>query len=744
MRAILLAALACTFYVLAAKEAAGQRPRRAPVQGAATTRAIPEEIMLRIVRAEDERRWDEADLGALLSDKNARVRWRAALAAGRFGDESAVPRLVSLLLKDQDTSVRAMAAFALGEIESASGADALIEALRTSSGTEVRTRVIEALGKIAAALPKPDEARKNMLGEVILGALESERKRTQPQRAIMLAALTAALRARPPNAGKIVGLFLSLPDARVRADAANALARLRAKDANDQLRALLTNDADAVVRANAVRALGATADQASVEMLIERGTNDADDRVRVSAIRALAALGNARAAVPLLNRGDTLVVAYRAAKESGVKHPRETNELLDIATTLGRVLTNTGDGRAISWLRVLSVAEGGAAPEMEIAFARIAPAQYLREQQKTLLDRAARAKLSLQWQSVSSIAQALGEIAAVMSATGGNSAISTQADALVMLRSLLNDPGTPALAMPDVLRALAAFKPDNLRAVLRAKLGAPDVIVRATAAELLGEMTPDDATAHALAVALPVALRDEMNDAAIAILNALGKQKSSEASEAIRSAREVPDYLVRRRAAALLQETKHTGASNGQVSTETVATRNRLTDYRRALARLGKRVRAQVTTDKGKFTIELLPHHAPLTVDNFVELARRSFFNNLTFHRVVPNFVIQGGDPRGDGNGGPGYQIRCEINEVPYDRGAVGMALSGKDTGGSQWFVTHSPQPHLDGGYTLFGRVVEGMNVVDNVARGDHIISINVIEGKPSAISRQRSASRNR
>jgi len=81
---------------------------------------------------------------------------------------------------------------------------------------------------------------------------------------------------------------------------------------------------------------------------------------------------------------------------------------------------------------------------------------------------------------------------------------------------------------------------------------------------------------------------------------------------------------------------------------------------------------------------------------------RRNYFNGITIHRVVPNFVIQDGDPRGDGNGGPGYQIRCEINEVPYERGAVGMALSGKDTGGSQWFVTHSPQPSLDGGYTVF------------------------------------------
>jgi cyclophilin family peptidyl-prolyl cis-trans isomerase len=131
-----------------------------------------------------------------------------------------------------------------------------------------------------------------------------------------------------------------------------------------------------------------------------------------------------------------------------------------------------------------------------------------------------------------------------------------------------------------------------------------------------------------------------------------------------------------------------------------------------------------VTTSKGSFTIELLPEAAPLTVDNFVQLAQREYFRNIAFHRVVPNFVIQGGDPRGDGNGGPGYAIRCEVNQALYDRAAVGMALSGKDTGGSQWFVTHAPQPHLDGGYTIFGRVVTGMDVVDRIVRGDVIQSI--------------------
>ncbi|WP_212578506.1 peptidylprolyl isomerase, partial [Vibrio parahaemolyticus] len=123
---------------------------------------------------------------------------------------------------------------------------------------------------------------------------------------------------------------------------------------------------------------------------------------------------------------------------------------------------------------------------------------------------------------------------------------------------------------------------------------------------------------------------------------------------------------------------------------------NSQADYYRAARRKNGTVRAEVLTEKGTFFIDFFPEEAPLTVENFIKLARRGYFNGVEIHRVVPNFVMQDGDPRGDGNGGPGWSIRCEINTLPYERGIVGMALSGKDTGGSQWFVTHSPQPHLE------------------------------------------------
>jgi cyclophilin family peptidyl-prolyl cis-trans isomerase len=129
-------------------------------------------------------------------------------------------------------------------------------------------------------------------------------------------------------------------------------------------------------------------------------------------------------------------------------------------------------------------------------------------------------------------------------------------------------------------------------------------------------------------------------------------------------------------------------------------------------------------TRKGDITVALDTRQAPFTSGNLYTLAGKGYFRNVTFHRVVPDFVAQGGDPRGDGEGGPGYSIRCEMTRRPYARGTIGMALSGKDTGGSQFFFTHTAQPHLDGRYTAFGEVTAGMEVVDALLEGDVILEV--------------------
>ncbi len=138
--------------------------------------------------------------------------------------------------------------------------------------------------------------------------------------------------------------------------------------------------------------------------------------------------------------------------------------------------------------------------------------------------------------------------------------------------------------------------------------------------------------------------------------------------------------------------------------------------------------RAKVKTNKGEFTIDFSPQWSPLSVGNFINLAKQKYFENVIFHRVVPNFVIQTGDPSGTGWGGPGYEITSEFSMQPYDEAYVGMASAGKDTEGSQWFVMHSTFPHLNGRYSNFGKVIYGMDVVNSIDQYDNILSIELVE----------------
>jgi cyclophilin family peptidyl-prolyl cis-trans isomerase/HEAT repeat protein len=712
-------AVSITLLVVLSANAQGQTARRQSADG------IPTPTLLTIIRHEDERRWDD-QLLALLTDTNPKVRARAALAAGRIGDERAVPPLAEMVFTGTDVAPKEMAVFALGEIEAAGGAYALITVLKDPQNP-ARARAIEALGKITAAMMSAagaNAAEKGTKNEkvdackaAIVDALRFELDR-QPtrDRLTVLLGLTAILRTRPDDAGPLVTKFLNDPDPAIVATALNTMARLRLKDANQRVRDLLTNN-DPMVRANAVRVIGAAEDKEAFEAVLDRALHDGDLRVRVSAIRALASLKDVRAADVLIKRGNSLADSER-------KNSNAQNELLEIASTLGRLLPNSMNADAIDFLRALRVRTNGEAVEVETALGRIAPGIYLTNPNERNVPGPA---VGSSWRQIARRAQGLAAIKEVTAGSGDNSAgAEVLKSAQKELATMLDRQSTPVLAVPDVLQAYNSYKPPDITDYAKKFLQARDVVVRATAAELIGEQPPSESSTRALIDALPSALHDrDSNDAALAILNALGKQKSSAANEAIKTAFDSTDHLVRRRAVALL---KTSGAGDFSSRIGTAQTRNTPVDYRRAMARIGKSVTATIFTTRGSFIIEFLPEDAPLTVDNFVQLAKRGYFNGQTVPRVVPNFVIQTGDPRGDQNGGPGYQIRCEINEVSYERAAVGMALSGKDTGGSQWFVTHSPQPHLDGGYTVFGHVTRGMEVVDNIVRGDAIRRVVVSE----------------
>ena len=141
-----------------------------------------------------------------------------------------------------------------------------------------------------------------------------------------------------------------------------------------------------------------------------------------------------------------------------------------------------------------------------------------------------------------------------------------------------------------------------------------------------------------------------------------------------------------------------------------------------------KNYSVSITTNRGIIGLELYPQHAPQTVNNFVYLASQGFYDGVLFHRVIPNFMIQGGDPTGSGRGGPGYRFADEVNGNPlrHERCVISMANAGPNTNGSQFFITHLPTPHLDGKHTVFGKVVIGDDIVDTIEQGDEIVSVTV------------------
>jgi cyclophilin family peptidyl-prolyl cis-trans isomerase/HEAT repeat protein len=675
---------------------------------------IPTETLIQIVKAEDERRFDST-LENLLNSKDENVRIRTALAIGRIGDERGVDSLTKFLFSDTE-KMQAMSAFAIGEIESIKGAEAILKVLAdTKIDENIRSKAIEAAGKIVATNPKEEKSKQ--LSEAILENLKFESgRRSMSSEKVITFGLTAVLRARPEKSETIIAEFLRYSSPKVRQNALNTLARLRVKNAdiNKQVHEILRTDKDAICRANACRILGISEDKNFVADLLKVALNDADSRVRVSAIRALGNFKEKEISESLIKQGNILLKNFRANKM----------ELLEIATILGRILEKSDDENGIKFLDNLRFKDNYQSPETEIAFAVISPKSYLKAVPKSIVDD------NEMWRQISAVSQGMAQFAKLENKGKGLSKID---DPETFLSNPLNlyyniySNRYLVRAVPDILQAYAQFKSNDLVEVLTKYLQHKDVQIRATSASLLGEQTPSSENLKALDEVFSVSMKDkDSNDAQLAILDAIGKQKDIKDNKSLQLALNSDDILVRRKAVQILktvgvEASAQIGTVKNSVFTET--------DYRRAVTRKNGTVKAIFTTEKGTFTIDLTPEDAPLTVENFIKLAGKNYFNGLTVHRVVPNFVMQDGDPRGDGNGGPGYSIRCELNMLEYERGAVGMALSGKDTGGSQWFVTHSHQPHLDGGYTIFGKVNEiGMKIVDKIARGDKILKVVIVE----------------
>lgn len=676
----------------------------------------------KIIQYEDERTVTN-DLVETLLPPHGGARKRAILALGRIGYPSGLAPLVDIMNSDvnpenRDPELRALAAFSLGQIQSQHAVSALLERLDPTieKSSLVRARAVEALGKIASnrfAAAALGAYGVKGIADAIVKLLPDPASQPSPETKITASfALSALTKLKQTSSLDAIIAQLRSPDADLRWQAANALARIR-EGISSAVPALLPllSDKDPLACAYAARALGVAKATQAVDPLIKLLASK-DDPVIAGAVNALGSIGDARAADPLIVLGNNLLEGYRSFDRNKLGVPTQQNLLLLIATALG----NIKDERALPFLKSLRFADGkiGAFAEAEIAVAGFGEAAFF--------DIPPSAKLpSDDWKPMASYAQGLGQLSSERART-----------VLLDLFSGKTYGKPDARAVPAILNAMNTAKVAELPGILLDQLKNPDIFVRATVAELLA--TRGDATEAVISAiydAYKAARADKTNDARVAIVEAADKLRHPMNIQVLSDPGRDEDYVVRLKAADLLRASRLEAAPT-RLSIGKAETGHDRSYWRHIadVSAIKKSPIAIIHTKKGPIRIELFAADAPMTVDNFMRLARSGFYDGLAFVRVVPNFVIQGGDPRGDQNGGPGYQIRDEINLHRYETGTVGMALSGKDTGGSQFFITHSPQPHLDGGYTVFGQVTEGMDVVNRIARGDRIEHVEIVEPK--------------
>lgn len=465
----------------------------------------------------------------------------------------------------------------------------------------------------------------------------------------------------------------------VRQEAAYALARRAFAPARDAL-LLVLNDPNTLTRAYAATALGRLGDSGTFRPLFT-ALGDAHPWVRTNAAIALGRIAEKDRTV--LNAEDLpRVFATMEDPDAGVR-----TSMIDM---LGYYAEMNETARA----RLVNTLHNGTMWERELTAGAIAK--------------------HLPWDTASAALTELSpwQIVRVLEATSP----APQGVALRKQYSSYDDPLVRAAALSNIPENHANEEND----IILLGFDDDDVIVRANAYDRSGFTTT--IPVERLRQAETEERKQAMNDARIAALATLAKAEFPDRNEYLQSLANDRDPVVRRNVAELVKAPSYTPLPVTRTPEEYIEIAKWTRDPHTATIHM----------TRGNIELALLTQDAPMTTWNFAQLAKKKYFDNTSFMRVVPNFVIQGGDPRNDMNGGPGYAIRDEINLQKYTRGAVGMALSGPDTGGSQFFITHSPQPHLDGGYTIFGRVYDGMSgVVDQTERGDRVSTITIDEHPP-------------
>ncbi|HEY6108118.1 MAG TPA: HEAT repeat domain-containing protein [Gemmatimonadales bacterium] len=674
--------LVAALLVAAARPGAGQVTSQA--QDEATVG-----LLARLLALSDARRFDGAIMRQALQSDNPNVRVQAALAAGRIGDPEAVEPLVTQL-NDSVVAVQASAAFALGLLKDPRAVEPLLAIVRSVPPASQGPRELEAITAIAKiGGPQGADAIRLALQGAPLG-------QTVPPTASVAALEAWRLGARAPVA-QLVALADN-PDEVVRWRALFSLGRLRSAPAMPVLLRAL-GDPSSAVRAVAARGLSATLVDSSglgrgtVAARLRALVSDADAGVRINALRAIATF-----------RGDSMLAPAVI--------PALADAVMGVAVQAETTLGVLGGGAAVDALRRQATSTTYALRRQAIV--------ALAQADSAAGVAAASAALSSEgsgdwrWRSVAAEAFAAAGDRARLEGLLADGDGRVVARALQGLTDVVADSDTVLIARARLL------------------LDHADPAVRSVAADILGRR-PVVADVDRLVAAYRRAANDPFDDARLSAVRALAEIAASGSAgklkvlDAFVGATPRPDdYLVRRLADARFPEAAEAWGD------AVIATGKTDADYREVVRRyllpsvLGQpNPQVSIETDRGTIPLELLPSQAPLTVALFLDLVDRHYFDGQHWHRVVPNFVAQAGDPRGDGWGGPGTLLRDEVNPLRYGTGSVGMALSGPDTGGSQFFITFSAQPHLDGTYTIFGRVSGDVRVLQQVAQGDRIRSIH-------------------
>ena len=627
----------------------------------------------------------QPDLIELLVDDDTRLRRRAALAVGRVGRPEGVAPLIESL-SDPQVEVRQMAAFSLGLIGDSSARDTLVQALGDLSPL-VQGRAAEALGRIGAI------GAASAIGEVVARHVTSAFEIDPEDLSYPQAPEVEAFRLGIYALAELHS-FEPLADAVLHEDGqpilwwwpvAYALQRLEDPRA---LRALMTlaGVQGSVGVALAAQGLGALRNPAAVETLVRLLDRDLrDDRVVATAVRALGRIDGAPATAAL--RRFVLTRDLDPALRSEAVQALSGRVGVDASPILTELMTHPWPYLRAAAFRALALAD----PEtFMLALSGMEP--------------------DLDWRVRAATAQALGNVPSA----------ATHARVTAMLGD------QDQRVVPSVLAALVALEVPDIASILMTALQRDDVVVRKTASLLLARLKPSEAEA-ALATAYRAAETDSSYVARAANLAALADIDGSLAREALRMGLADPEWAVRVLAADRLSRLE---PDQDHAAVIRPAPRRQVLSYTAEyLVNPSVSPHVYLETERGTIQVELAVLDAPQASGSFATLARAGYYDGLTFHRAVPNYVVQGGDPRSDGEGGPGYTLRDELNQRPFLRGTLGTALDWEDTGGSQFFITQSPQPQLDGRYTVFGSVVAGMDVVDQLRQGDVIERVLVWDG---------------